>query len=89
MGVSSKRIKLKCFLPAAGTVTHALGSAHARQDEVVKSVQQRVHVGHTHDGLENTKTTAISQRLAFNNAFQHVSPQKTIQLVIKLICSHC
>lgn len=55
----------------------------------MKSVQQRVHVGHTHDGLENTKTTAISQRLAIKNAFQHVSPQKTIQLSIKLSCSHC
>lgn len=55
----------------------------------MKSVQQRVHVGHTHDGLENTKTTAISQRLAIKNAFQHVSPQKTTQLSIKLSCSHC
>lgn len=71
--------RYKVVLPAAGAVTHALGSAHARQDEVVKSVEQRVHVGHTHDGLENTKTTAISQPSAFKPALHHASPQKSTQ----------
>lgn len=70
-------------------MTHALGSAHARQDEVVKSVEQRVHVGHTHDGLENTKTTAISQRPAFKTAFQHACPQKSIQWSVKFGCGQC
>lgn len=49
----------------------------------MKSVQKRVHVGHKHDGLENTKTTAISQRLVFNIVFQHERPQKNKKRVIK------
>lgn len=77
-------------MPAARAVTHALRSTHARQNEVVKSVQKRVHVGHAHDGLENTKTTAISQRSAFKIVFQHVRPQKQKQNneLIKFSCSH-
>lgn len=39
-------------LPATGAVTHAIRSAHVRQDVVVKAVQQRVHIQAARDGLE-------------------------------------